>query len=252
MRRTLNREVAVAQREKAVVRREKAAIERDLEVEEKVKAARDVINHAKAAAKMIDEQRADLQEQELAVAKERASLSASRVDLVTQAQDLKEQEAALQEREMAFHEREAKMEELLAERSAGIERVVKWVGEANPTLDTLGLSPIQVAEAPPSLGAVLPALDSAAERLLRIESTVLERLETKGRVVARAMVEYILTCFRSHDPAILLTPILVGPVPEMVAVAREGVQEAVEIVVSPIKRRARLDLPTEATPSDHQ
>jgi hypothetical protein len=125
---------------------------------------------------------------------------------------------ALQEREMAFQEREAKMEELLAERSTGIDRIVKWVGEANPTLDTLGLSPIQVAEAPPSLGAVLPALDSAAERLRCMESTVLECLETEGRAVARAMAEYILTCFRSHDPAVLLTPVLVGPVPEMVAV----------------------------------
>jgi hypothetical protein len=31
-------------------------------------------------------------------------------------------------------------------------------------------------------------------------SAVLDRLETKGRVVARAMAEYILTYFRSHDP----------------------------------------------------
>jgi hypothetical protein len=71
------------------------------------------------------------------------------------------------------------VEELLVERSAGIERVVKWVGEANSTSDTFGLSPIQVAEAPSSLGTILPALDSAAERLQRMESTVLERLETE-------------------------------------------------------------------------
>jgi hypothetical protein len=85
-----------------------------------------------------------------------------------------------------------------------------------------------------------------------MESTALERLETEGRVVARAMVEYVLTCFRSHDLAIPLTLVLVGPVPETVAIAREGVQEAVEIVVSRIKRHARPDLPTEATPPDHQ
>jgi hypothetical protein len=63
-------------------------------------------------------------------------------------------------RETTFQEREAKVEELLEERSAGINRVVRWVGEANPSLDALGLSPIQIAEAPPSLGAVLLALDS--------------------------------------------------------------------------------------------
>jgi hypothetical protein len=80
---------------------------------------------------------------------------------------------------VALQEKEAKVEELLAERSAEIERVVKWVSEANSTLDTIGLSPIQVAEAPSSLGTILPALDSAAERLQRMESTVLERLETE-------------------------------------------------------------------------
>lgn len=97
--------------------------------------------------------------------KEKASLAAYQVDLKTWAQGLKERETTLQERETVFQEREARMEELLAERSAGIDRVVRWVGEANPTLDSLGLSPIQVAKAPPSLDAVLPALDSAAERL---------------------------------------------------------------------------------------
>jgi hypothetical protein len=129
------------------------------------------------------------------------------------------------------------MEELLAEWSVEVDWVVKWVGEANPTLDTLGLSPIGVAEVPPSLGAILPVLDSAAERLRRMESSVLERLEAEGRVVARVIVEYVLTCFRSHDPEIPLTPVLVGPVPETVAAAREGVQEAADIMVSRIERR---------------
>jgi hypothetical protein len=60
MRRTLDREAAVAQRERAVVQREKVAIERELVMEEWVKATRDVINHAKAAVKLIEEQRANL------------------------------------------------------------------------------------------------------------------------------------------------------------------------------------------------
>jgi hypothetical protein len=55
------------------------------------------------------------------------------------------------------------VEEFLVEQSAGIDRVVRWVGEANPSLDALGLSPIQVAEAPPSVGAVLPVLDFTTE-----------------------------------------------------------------------------------------
>jgi hypothetical protein len=87
---------------------------------------------------------------------------------------------ALQEREMALQEREAKMEELLMERSAEIDRVVRWVGEANPSLDALGLSPIQVTRAPPSLGAVLPMLDFVAKRLRCMKSAIRDLLETEG------------------------------------------------------------------------
>jgi hypothetical protein len=129
------------------------------------------------------------------------------------------------------------VEEFLVEQSASIDRVVRWAGEVNPSLDALGLSPIQVAEAPPSLGAVLPVLDSAAERLRHLESAVLDRLETEGRVVARGMAEYILTCFWSHDPAIPLTPVLVGPVRVTATATQEGVQEAADMVASRIQRR---------------
>jgi hypothetical protein len=140
------------------------------------------------------------------------------------------------------------VEGLLVEQSAGIERVVKWVGEANSTLDILGLSPIQVAEAPSSLGAVLPVLDSAAERLQRLESTVVGRLDTEGQEVARVVADYILTHFWSHNPVIPLTPVLVGPVPETVAAAREGVQKAVEILAASFERFTGLDLQTGGAP----
>jgi hypothetical protein len=113
---------------------------------------------------------------------------------------------------------------------------VRWVGEVNPSLDAPELSPIQVAEAPTSLGIVLPVLDSTTEQLRHMESAVLDRLETKGRVVAWAMVEYILTCYRSHAPAIPLTPVLVGPIRATATTAQEGVQEAADTVASRIQR----------------
>jgi hypothetical protein len=50
------------------------------------------------------------------------------------------------------------------------------------------------------------------------------------------MAEYILTCYRSRDPAIPLTPVMVGPVRATAAAAWEGVQEAADIVVSRIER----------------
>jgi chromosome segregation ATPase len=202
LQRVLEREAAAARREKAAARREKVVIEWELVMEERTKAALDLTNHAKAALKLIEEQRAALQEQEMG---------------------LRERGMALPEREVVLQEREAKVEELLAEWSAGIDRVVRWVDEVNPSLDALRLSPIQVVEAPPSLGTVLPVLDSAVQRLRHMESAILDRLETEGRVVARAMAEYILTCYRSHDPTIPLAPILVGPVRAMATTAQEGV-----------------------------
>jgi hypothetical protein len=92
------------------------------------------------------------------------------------------------------------------------------------------------------IGSVLPALDSATERLQRLESTLITRLEAEGRELTRVVVYHVLTCFRSHDPAISLTPVLEGPVPEAEAAAREGVQEAAEIMAARFERSTGPDL----------
>jgi hypothetical protein len=218
MRRVIDREMAVATREKAAAQKEK-------EVELKERTDHHTIDAAKSMAKMIDDEQAALnyREQELsrreaAVKEEEDLFSALRIDLEARTRDLEV--------------REAKVEEFLVEQHAGVERIVKWVSEASTTLEPLGLSPIQVAEAPSSLGAILLALDSAAERLQCLESTLIARLEAEGWELSWVVVDYVLTCFRSHDPAISLTPVLEGPVPEAEAAAREGVQEVVEIVAA--------------------
>ena len=63
------------------------------------------------------------------------------------------------------------------------------------------------------------------------------------------VVDHVLTGFRSHDPAISLAPILEGPVPEAEAAAREGIQEAVNIVASRFERNMEPDLQKEEAPS---
>jgi hypothetical protein len=40
------------------------------------------------------------------------------------------------------------VEEVLAERSASIGRITRWVGAVNPLLEALGANPIRVTEAP--------------------------------------------------------------------------------------------------------
>jgi hypothetical protein len=129
------------------------------------------------------------------------------------------------------------VEELLAERSASIGQITRWVGAVNPLLEALGANPIRVTEAPSPLGAALQVLDSTAERLRDVEASIQDLLEIEGRAVARGMAEYILTSFRSHDSAIQLTPVLVGPLRATAAAVQEGVQEAADMVVARIRRR---------------
>ena len=50
------------------------------------------------------------------------------------------------------------------------------------------------------------------------------------------MAEYILTCLRSHNPAISLAPVVDGPVAETEAFARESVRDVVDFVAAYFKR----------------
>ena len=83
---------------------------------------------------------------------------------------------------------------------------------------------------PTSISDALPVLDSAVDRLRRLDHILGARLEAEGGRLYWAVIEYILTCFRSHDPAISLEPMIAGPVVDTEDTAREGVQGVVELV----------------------
>jgi hypothetical protein len=215
---------------------------------EREKTSLELADQAKRLVEMTAAQEATLAELAAAAAKREERLAAREAEEVARLEELQEREAAvekelaaetrrLREREAALQEREAKVEEFQAERSASIGWIVRWAGEVNSSLGALGANPIWVAETPSSLGVALQVLDSTAERLQGLESGMLDLLETEGRAVARGTAEYILTGFRSHDLAIQLTPVLVGPIRATAAAAKEGVQEAADMVVSRIRRR---------------
>ena len=92
----------------------------------------------------------------------------------------------------------------------GAQRIIDWAGEASLALVPLGMSPIQVAEPLASIADALPVLDSASERLQRLEQILVGHLEAESRELCRMVAEYILTCLRSHDPAISLAPAVNG------------------------------------------
>ena len=118
----------------------------------------------------------------------------------------------------------------------GALRIADWATEASLALVPLGMSPIQVAEPPASIADALPVLNSASDRLRRLEPVLAGQLEAEGRELIRMLAEHILTCLRSNDPAISLAPVVDGPVAETEASARESVRDVVDFVAAYFKR----------------
>ena len=100
----------------------------------------------------------------------------------------------------------------------------------------LGVSPIPVSKQSVSISDALPVLDSAADRLRRLDQILGARLEAEGSRLCRAVIEYVLTCFWSHDPAISLGPVIVGPVADTEDAARGSVQDVVDAVAKRFQR----------------
>jgi hypothetical protein len=123
------------------------------------------------------------------------------------------------------------LDDLRAEQRAGAKRITTWAGEASTTLVPLGVSPIPALVRLASISDALPVLDSAAERLLHLDQILGSRLEAEGSRLCRSAIEYVLTCFRSHDPAVSLGSVIAGPVAGTEDAAREGVQDVVDVVV---------------------
>jgi hypothetical protein len=100
------------------------------------------------------------------------------------------------------------LEDLQAEHRVGVQRIAAWAGKVSTTLVPLGMSPIPVSELPTSISDALPVLDSATDRLRCLDQILGARLEVVGGRLYREVIEYVLTCFRSHDPAISLEPVV--------------------------------------------
>jgi hypothetical protein len=204
----------------------------------------------------------NLKEKELSLDRRETDLARRETDLAFREEMLTRRGELLAEHELEAEEKERKLEEqirqfdaaqaapgpqameatrkaledLQAEHRAGVQRIAEWAGEASTSLVPLGMSPILVSEPPVSISDALPVLDSAADRLQRLDQILGARLEAEGSKLYRAVVDYVLTCFRNHDPAISLAPVIDGPVATTEDAARESVQDAVEMVAARFQR----------------
>jgi hypothetical protein len=84
------------------------------------------------------------------------------------------------------------LDDLRAEQRAGAQRIAAWAGKASTTLVPLGVSPIPVLVRPASISDALPVLDSAADRLRRLDQILGARLEAEGSRLCRSAIEYVL------------------------------------------------------------
>jgi hypothetical protein len=129
------------------------------------------------------------------------------------------------------------LEDLRTEHRIGVQHIIAWADDASSTLVPLEVSPIPMLKQPVSISDALPVLDySTVDRLHRLDQILGARLEAKGSRLYRAVVEYILTCFRSHDLAISLGPVITGPVANTEDAARGSVQDAVDVVARRFQR----------------
>jgi chromosome segregation ATPase len=207
----------------------------------------------KAKGESLDRKEADLTKRAADLAKREKDLTFKEEMLERREKSLAEHELKAKEKERTLEERvrqfevaqvaqaapgpqaveamKKTLEDLQVEQRAGVQRIAAWDGEASTALVSLGVSPILVSELPTSISDALLVLDSAADRLRRLDQILGARLEAEGGRLCRAVIEYILTCFRSHDPAISLEPVIAGPVADTEDAARESVQYTVEVVV---------------------
>jgi hypothetical protein len=128
------------------------------------------------------------------------------------------------------------LEDLQVEHRIGVQRIAAWADEASSALVPLGVSPIPVSKQSVSISKALPVPDSAVDRLRRLDQILGARLEAEGSRLCRAVIEYILTCFRSHDPAISLGSVIAGPVADTENAARGSVHDAVDVVAKRFQR----------------
>jgi hypothetical protein len=120
------------------------------------------------------------------------------VRLNSREEELVDREKRLAERllqELATAHRS--LEELQAAREGEAWKVWDLLGQIEATLVPLDFSPLHNEDLVEEVSAALPLLDSTGAKMLKLEEVVDGQLEAEGCALAKAVVEHVLTCFRS-------------------------------------------------------
>jgi hypothetical protein len=105
-----------------------------------------------------------------------------------------------------------RLEDLQAVRVGEAQKVWDFMGQAESALVPFGFSPLRSGVPVQEVSTELSLLDSAGAKMSELEDVIVSRLEAEGRILAEAVAEHVLLCFRSHDPQVSLEPVVQGPV----------------------------------------
>jgi hypothetical protein len=94
----------------------------------------------------------------------------------------------------------SRLEELQAARAGDAQKVWDFLGQTEAALVPLGFRRLRVGDPVEEVSAALSFLDSAGAKMLKLEDVVGGQLDAEGRALAKAVVEYVRTCFHSRDP----------------------------------------------------
>jgi hypothetical protein len=192
----------------------------------------------------LDRREAELDREREGLKDARVQILARELAVDAREAGLRDQVARLAARERQLVERQMQeltvtrkgLEDLQASRAGDAQRVWSFLGQADAVLASFSFSPVRTGDAAPEGGVVVPLLDSAGAKISQLEDAVGSRIEEEGRALAQAVVEHVLMCFHSRDPAISLEPVVQGPTEEPVEAAAAGVEDAARAIADRFKR----------------
>jgi hypothetical protein len=87
-----------------------------------------------------------------------------------------------------------------------------------------GFSPLRSGVPTQEVSTELPLLDSTGVKMSELKDAG-NRLEVESRILAEAITEYVMMCFRSQDPQVSLELVVQGPAEEVQEAAMAGVRK---------------------------
>jgi hypothetical protein len=110
------------------------------------------------------------------------------------------------------------------------QRVWHFLVQIETALVPLGFSSLRIGLPMQEVDAMLVLLDSARVKMSQLEDVIGSRLEGEGCILAEAVAEHVVMCFRSREPKVSLEPIVQGHAEDVEEAAQVGVRDTTRLV----------------------